>query len=511
MLEFFHRIKSLQVDTLDWIANFKKTKDIGFEIAAFFLILIAGVLSRLIFVHAYPSRPTSDFYNIFDLALSFEKDVLAKGNSYWQYFSAGLPFILSILFRVVPYPSEDVARWATAGISGLSATLPFLIWKDIFSQRTRIFCGLLLALWPGQILFSGILAQDNWIIFPTVGLAALAVRVLVRQKGGSPIWAALFYFFAVAIRQEMLIALIPLLAVTVLGTQREKWIRNIAAGSLLLGTLFGVLIIQRGLATGRYALSTNHLGVSILGAYIPGAGLGWISPIPYLQANYPQILDDEDFEQQASDLVWPQFIRRPGFHLIRMAGSSLYNLFYIDKELAPWSLTAEGTLPHRYRKSAKALYESLAPVLQFVPLLIHGLFLSAVFFSFFRRQLLIWISPILLTIAFKIGLHAVIVSQPRYFLVVVALELLVIAIVWDGMLKQENWKLTLRSIFLGVLSVFVLLFIMNSTKEYIEKYDFVSQPNDGVFTHNEWTPYDVWVESDQIQNGIALKINVVVN
>ncbi len=471
----FHK-KNRYAGILTRISKFITIKDLKFEITFFFLILAAGVLPRLFFVTAYPSRPLSDFYNIFDLALSFEKDVLAKGNVYWQYFSAGLPFILSILFRAIPYPSEDVARWATAGISGLSAVLPFLIWRDIFSRRARILSGLLLALWPGQILFSGILAQDNWIIFPTIGLVSLTVRVLVKQKRGYPIWASLFYFSAVAIRQEMLIILLPVTVVTILGWQKEKWIRNFSIGAILTGILFSALIIQRGMATGRYALSTNHFGVSILGAYIPGAGLGWISPMPYLQTNYPEILEDEDFEQQASGLVWQEFILRPGFHTIRMTGSSLYYLFNIDKEIVPWSLTAEGALPHRYRRNAAALQEKLLPLLQFYPPLIHGLFLSAVFFSFTERRLFKWISPILLTIVLKVGLHAVIVSQPRYFLVIIALEILVIAMIWDIMLKKENWKPALRSIFLGAVSVVVLLIIMNMAKEYIEKYDTVFAP-----------------------------------
>ena len=476
MFEFPRRKKDIHDSLLNRIGDFITAKDLIFEVTVFFLILMAGVLSRLFFVNAYPSHPLSDFYNIFDLALSFEQDVLAKGNIYWQYFSAGLPFILSILFRVIPYPSEDVARWATAIITGLSAVLPFLIWKDVFSRRARILAGFLLAFWPGQILFSGILAQDNWIIFPTVGLAALAVRVLVQQKGGYPIWASLFYFFAAAVRQEMLIVLFPLAVVVILGSQREKWLQNFVAAILLIGIFFSALIIQRGMATGRYALSTNHFGVSILGAYVPGAGMGWISPVPYLQSNYPEILDDEDFEQQVSGLVWQEFTRRPGFHLIRMAGSSLHNLFNIDQEIAPWSLTAEGALPHRYRKSAAALQKSLIPFFPVYPLLIHGLFLSALFFSFRNRNVLKWISPILLTILFKVGLHAVIVSQPRYFLVVVALEILIIAIVWGEMFRKETWKPALYSVFLGVASVLILIIIMNTAKEYIKKYDMVLIP-----------------------------------
>jgi hypothetical protein len=480
MFQFSNGLKNKWACFLKWKHDFKITRHLIFEIVGFILILLAGVLPRLIFVSAYPTRPVSDFGNIFNLAESFEKDILAKGNPYWHYFSAGLPLILSFLFRVIPYPSEDVARWATAITSGLCPLLPFLMWKDAFTLRVRILAGLLLAFWPGQIFFSGILAQDNWIIFPTVGLAALAVRTLVQKEDGYPILAGLFYFFTVAIRQEMLLALLPLLAVAVLGSRRERWFRNSIICIVLISSLFSLLIIQRGMATGRYALSTDHLGVSILGAYIPGAAGGWTSPIPYLEKNHPEILDDEDFEQQASALAWQEFARRPGFHVIRMAASSLYYLTNVDNQLAYWSLSAEGALPHRFRRNAKLLQENLTSPLYFYTQFIHWLFLSAVFFSFTKAQYLKWISPILLASLLKIGLHAVIVSQPRYSLVVMAMEILVIALVWDGMFKSASFKLILSSIVMGLISMLLLIFVTNAMNSYVKVHDVGLLPDHSV-------------------------------
>lgn len=71
--------------------------------------------------------------------------------------------------------------------------LPYILWKGVFRQRTRILAAFLLALWPGQILFSSVVAQDNWIIFPIVAVVALAVRTLTVKEKGFPILVALFY------------------------------------------------------------------------------------------------------------------------------------------------------------------------------------------------------------------------------------------------------------------------------------------------------------------------------
>jgi hypothetical protein len=231
------------------------------------------------------------------------------------------------------------------------------------------------------------------------------------------------------------------------------------------------LIIQRGRATGRYALSTDHLGVSILGAYIPGATGGWTSPIPYLEKNHPEILDDADFEQKASALAWQEFFRRPGFHLIRMSAISLHHLTSVDSQLAYWSLSAEGALPHRYRKSAKILQENLTPSLYFYTQFIHWLFLSAMFFSLTKGQYLKWVSPILLTIILKTGLHAIIVSQPRYFLVVMAMEILIIALIWDMMFKAANLRMIFRSVIMGLICMTLLILMMNIMNNYVKVHD----------------------------------------
>jgi hypothetical protein len=101
------------------------------------------------------------------------------------------------------------------------------------------------------------------------------------------------------------------------------------------------------------------------------------------------------------------------------------------------------------------------------------LFAGSLFFVLSHRLLLKWITPILVTMALKIGLHAVIVSQSRYYLVVIALEILVISVVWDSMLKKENWKLSLRSVILGIVSILLLIVSMNYAKEYIKTHDIV--------------------------------------
>ena len=445
------------------------------------LILAAGLLPRLIFIRSFPAHPISDFLSMVDFAILFREDLFAKNAWQWHFFSPGLPLILSVLLGVIHKSPETIGRWATAFATGLVPLAPYLLWKDVFHLRARVIASLLFALWAGQILFSSVVAQDNWILFPTVAVSALAARVLAAKRDESfPVLAALLYAATVAVRQEMLIAFLPAAIVAILGRGREKWIRNSLTGALIIGVIFSALVYQRGVATGRFTLKTDHLGTSILGAYIPGAGMGWISPVPYLEAVRPELMRNgglgSEVEREALTLSKQEFLRRPKFHLIRIFGSTLTNLFEMDQQILWWSLGAEGVLPHKYRKDAQSLMKNLLPLLKYYPVVINTLFACSLFFALSQRRLLRWISPILVTIALKTGLHAVIVSQPRYFLVVIALEMLVIAIVWDRMLKKEHWKLSLGSILAGIVAVFLLMTAMTSARGYVAKHDVVFLP-----------------------------------
>jgi len=447
------------------------------------LIVVLGLSLRLLFITFFPTVQTSDFRNLLDFAILFRDDGLAKNAWQWLYFPPGLPVLLSIILRFVHESPDTVARWTTAFITGLVPILPYLLWKDVLPLRTRMIAALLLALWPGQILFSSVLAQDNWIIFPTVAISVLAVRVfVVKKEDGVPFLSAFLYSATVAMRQEMMIVLLPATLIAILGGERKNWLRNLLVSSAIIGIIFTAVTLQRGKAIGSYSLVTQHLGKAILGAYVPGAGMGWIDPIPYAKAKYPELMKNVDPDKKLAEagmsLAWQEFVTRPGFHGIRIFGSTLINLFKMDRQLVWWSLSGNGVLPPAYQKDAGVLVMSLSRLLQIYPVAINLLFACSLIFALSHTQLLNWITPLLATIVLKISLHAIIVSQPRYFLVVIALEILVISIVWDAMLKKGNWKLSLRSIILGIVSILILIVAMNYARDYIMKHDIVLLSDD---------------------------------
>src|SRR4029079_11177940 len=89
--------------------------------------------------------------------------------------------------------------------------IPYRAWRDVLPFWVRMLAGAALAIWPGQVLFSGVVAQDNWVLAPTVGLTALAVRTLLSKDAGRPVIAGLLLAAGAVMRQEMVVVLFPLL------------------------------------------------------------------------------------------------------------------------------------------------------------------------------------------------------------------------------------------------------------------------------------------------------------
>lgn len=422
---------------IEHIKNFQNAgQQHRLELTWFGLVAFFGVFSRLVFILVFPPQPVSDFFYILDFAQQFTRHVFAEGATAWQLFSPGTSFFLSLFLRLFPFPPEIVARNLTAVLTGLLPLIPFLLWKDVFSLRARVVTALLLALYPAQIIFSGVVAQDNWVLLPTVALGALAVRVVALKSSGSPFWAAALLVSAFFIRQEMLAVLLPVCLVVMAGCEKRQVIKNIAKGALITALLLGLLVLQRGAATGRFSLTTAHLGGSILGSYVPGAEMSWLDPRVLVAARAPELLENDRYKERASDLVWNEFLLRPGYHTVRVLFSPFLHIIGMENGSAYWGLTAPGALTDDRRPAALFFVERFLPGLRYFSHIVHILFLASLFFIILERKFAYTVA-LLAAIALKMGFHALIVSQARYFLVVYVLEVLIIGSLLDHLLSRR--------------------------------------------------------------------------
>ncbi len=393
------------------------------------LLVAAGLGLRLAFVTVFPTLPFSDFRGLLEFALRMRDFSPTTGGFYWDYFNPGLPLILSLILRAVPAAPETAARLSTAVATGLLPVFPYLLWRGVQPRWVRLLAGWTLALWPGQITFSGVVAQDNWVLVPTIALGALAVRSLAGRER-HPVAAGLLYALGVAIRQEMLVALLPLLLGAALGATgedgRRRWRGALLLCLLAAGVPLLLLALQRRAATGRFALTSEHGGMAVLGSYVPGATANaWGNPIAYIAAVEPSLLEDPaEMRRQALRLALRQALARPAFHAARITAFTLDFAVSAEPSNLFWSLVAPEALPAAERPRAAAFSRVAYDFLHFEMAALLALFLAALLLA--RRSPAVWL--LAAAIALKVGIHAVTVAQGRYFLASTALQILVIAL-----------------------------------------------------------------------------------
>ena len=400
------------------------------EILGSAVLLLLGVGLRLAFVRAFPTVPFSDFRALLDFGARLRDHGLLSPGWGWVQFNPGLPLLLSLLLRVFPSDPDAAARTATAVVTGLTGLAPFLLWRPILAFRRRLLAGLLLALWPGQVFFSGVVAQENWALLPAVAVACLGVRgVRAPQLRHDTVAAGLLYAAACAIRQELLVVLLPLVF-----PAAGVWPRRAGAARrlLLLAASAGIplllLAAERRAASGRFALTTEHGGLGLLGSVAPGAAAdGWIDPTPYVAARRPELLRDlKALRESASGLALQEWRRRWRYNAFRAAVSSMRLASESDAEDLFWSVGAGAALPAGRRAAGESFAARWGPVLRLELAAISGLFAAAVLLGARRRDpgvLLLGVAVLL-----KLAIQALVSPMGRLMVPAVALELLAIAL-----------------------------------------------------------------------------------
>ncbi|HKD18994.1 MAG TPA: glycosyltransferase family 39 protein [Thermoanaerobaculia bacterium] len=393
-------------------------------------LAVLGIGLRLGFNAAFPTEPVSDFRGLVMFGLRLRDEGLAVPGWHWVQFNSGLPLFLAGLFRVFPHHVANTARVATAVATGLVPLLPYALWRGVLRWKERFLAGLFLALWPGLVLFSGVVAQENWVMIPTVALAALAVRRLRDPEGrGYPVAAGLLFALAAAVRQEMLLVLAPavIAAAGVPGKSAGRASRILRLAAAAAIPLL-VLAAERRAATGRFAITTEHGGLGVLGTLVPGsAAAGWTDPTLYVASVEPSLLRDSVRMRSAAwTLARDEASRRWRFHAFRSGAAALRLSVESEAQNLFWALEAPGTLPDSKILSAASWARAVRPWLRVELALASGFFFAALVLGVRRRDRAI----LLLSATVLLRFLALLAFSPlgRLMVPAVALELMTIAL-----------------------------------------------------------------------------------
>jgi hypothetical protein len=441
------------------------------ELAIGLFLLGAGLLPRLLVAELVPTTPVSDFRAVVGFALAFRDQGIVPGGYFWEVLNVGPAMAISLLYRLVPGDPDELARLATAAFTGLLGVVPFLAWRGVLRLGVRTVGGALLALWPGQVLFSGVVAQDNWVTPPTVALACVAARSLVLRRA-HPLLAGVLFAMAVAMRQEMLYVLLPLLVAGAGVLQREtrQW-RTSAVALLAMAVPLLALAWQRHAATGRFALASGHVGYTLLGTVAPGATrVGWTDPASFAASVRPDLTADrQQLVDAAMPLALAEVRRRPGFQVARAFGAGATSLFTSDADGLYWSLQADGALPAEQRAAGDRAARRLWPLLRLQSRVVQGLFLAALAIGIWRRS-----APILVVssaVLLKVGLHAALVSVGRFYVPVTAMQLVVVALGCWLVVEGRAWAPAATALVAGALAAAALFSGGAQAQSWVREHD----------------------------------------
>lgn len=403
-------------------------------------LVALGVGARLGFGAAFPTEPISDFRGLVMFGLGLRDEGLAVPGYYWVQWNQGLPLLLAGLFRVFPHHVAAVARTATELVTGLVPLLPYAPWRAVLSWRTRLLTGLLLALWPGLVFYSGVAAQENWVLPPAVALAALAVRRLRDPASrGYPVAAGLLFALAAAIRQEMLLVLAPaaIVAAGLPGSASGRPVRMLRLAAAAAVPLLA-LAAERRAATGRFAVTTSHGGITLLGTLAPGsATLGWTDPKLFVAAVEPDLLlHPEELRRSAGRLALGEFWRRRRYHLFRSSAAAVRLAVDSDEQNLFWSLEGPGVLDSSRAAAGASLARFARPWLRWELGLLSGLFLAAAGFGLVRRDaaVLVLASAALL----KLLVHLVFSPIGRLMVPAIPLAILTVSVAAEDLASASG-------------------------------------------------------------------------
>ena len=453
------------------------------EVLAAAALLALGVGTRAVFAVRYPATAFSDFRALLEFGRVIAGQGLAPDTWHWIQFNPGLPMILALLSGFSA-SSEPAVRTATAVATGLVPLLPFFLWRPVLALRWRLLAGALLALWPGQVFFSCVVAQENWALLPTVALGALAVRALRIGGGGGgegggayPVAAGLLLAAAAAIRQELLVVLAPA-AVAAAGLFRSDGARVRRTLRLGIAALLPLLAlaIQRRAATGRFAITTEHGGLALLGSVVPGAaGAGWVDPKAYIASVDPALLEDRDAARSAaSGLAFGEWKRRPTFHALRSVAAAGRLAVEGDADDLYWGVGAPEALPLATRARGADFFARWFPRLRWELALIQGLFLAAVVRGVRRRDggVLVLAACVLL----KFALQSIASPLGRLMVPATALELLIIALGAASLAAAANSRAWVASLALALGAAVALLLAEPRLNELVVRRDEAPRP-----------------------------------
>jgi 4-amino-4-deoxy-L-arabinose transferase-like glycosyltransferase len=178
-----------------------------------FYIFGISLVIRLLFIIIFPIKPHSDAANYNNLAIG-----LIEGTGYaggiGSYLPPGQSFFLAAIYFIFGY-NPQIACIIQALISSLTCIIIYYIGKSILNKKIGIISGLIAALYPTLIVFSGLLFSETLFIFLFSLLTLSLLRIYEERSAKNILIAGVSLGLATLVRPAI-IGLLPFILIWML-------------------------------------------------------------------------------------------------------------------------------------------------------------------------------------------------------------------------------------------------------------------------------------------------------
>ncbi len=245
------------------------------------LIFAAALAARVAWVLAAEVDPRAKFnldMTWYDLMGAW----LAQGNGYTNFqgeptaaWPPGYPALLAVLYRLFGN-HVVVAQLANAVLGASTGLVVYALGRRLFDARVGLVAAGILALYPGQVMFSALLLSEVLFTFLFATACLLFVLCDTREPAPGPAAWALFgalVGIATLVRGTTLaFAAVPA-AIWLLSGRAWKP-SAVRLGAVLLGfaLVVGPWVVRNRVQMGEFVLLSTNLGRTLSIAHLPDGG-----------------------------------------------------------------------------------------------------------------------------------------------------------------------------------------------------------------------------------------------
>jgi 4-amino-4-deoxy-L-arabinose transferase-like glycosyltransferase len=144
-------------------------------------LLVVAALARIVWILLVPSQPVEDFavYDRYAVRLAEGAGYVSDTGEPTAYWPAGYPLFLSLVYRVFGH-SLAAAKAAGIVLGLATVALTYLLGRHCSGERVARIAAIIIALIPGQVVFSNLLATE--VLFTPLLLASIYLALRFYRR-----------------------------------------------------------------------------------------------------------------------------------------------------------------------------------------------------------------------------------------------------------------------------------------------------------------------------------------